>query len=124
MLVARVQRGWAVMTAAVVAPTPYVHLPDGPRAPSLLDILALDAFVQEHRRCGEREGDVEGERVWIMLRLRRGHRAAGPSVALAWNAREVSGVHAPSQQNGAQPGRAWRVLGRSGPRRSRTQAVA
>jgi hypothetical protein len=26
---------------------------------------ALDAFLQEHRRCGELEGGVEGEHVWM-----------------------------------------------------------
>ncbi len=26
---------------------------------------ALVAFVQEHRRCGELDGGVEGERVWM-----------------------------------------------------------
>jgi len=25
----------------------------------------LDAFYVEHRRCGELDGGVEGERVWI-----------------------------------------------------------
>jgi len=25
----------------------------------------LDAFVQEHRRCGELDGGVEDERVWM-----------------------------------------------------------
>jgi hypothetical protein len=25
----------------------------------------LDAFLQEHRRCGEMDGSVEGERVWM-----------------------------------------------------------
>ena len=25
----------------------------------------LDAFVQEHCRCGKLEGDVDGERVWM-----------------------------------------------------------
>jgi hypothetical protein len=30
------------------------------------DVLtALDAFLQEHRRCGDLEGGVEGERVWM-----------------------------------------------------------
>jgi len=27
-------------------------------------IAALDAFVQQHRRCGELDGGVDGERVW------------------------------------------------------------
>jgi hypothetical protein len=26
-------------------------------------LAALDAFLQEHRRCGELDGGVEGERV-------------------------------------------------------------
>jgi hypothetical protein len=26
---------------------------------------ALDAFLQEHRRCGALDGGVEGERVWM-----------------------------------------------------------
>jgi hypothetical protein len=28
-------------------------------------LLALDAFLQEHRRCGELEAAVEVERVWM-----------------------------------------------------------
>ena len=28
-------------------------------------IAALDAFVQEHRRCGELDGGVDDGRVWI-----------------------------------------------------------
>ena len=28
-------------------------------------LVALDAFVQEHRRCGELDGGVDGERVWM-----------------------------------------------------------
>jgi hypothetical protein len=28
-------------------------------------LAALDAFVQEHRRCGDLDGGVEGERVWL-----------------------------------------------------------
>ena len=28
-------------------------------------LAALDAFLQEHRRCGELESDVEGGRVWM-----------------------------------------------------------
>jgi hypothetical protein len=28
-------------------------------------LTALDAFMQEHRRCGELDGGVEGERVWM-----------------------------------------------------------
>ena len=28
-------------------------------------LAALDAFMQEHRRCGELEGGVDGERVWM-----------------------------------------------------------
>jgi len=31
--------------------------------PELLD--ALDAFVPEHRRCGELDGGVDGEVVWM-----------------------------------------------------------
>ena len=31
--------------------------------PALL--AALDAFLQEHRRCGNLEGGVDGERVWM-----------------------------------------------------------
>ena len=26
---------------------------------------ALDAFYQEHRRCGELDGGVKGDRVWM-----------------------------------------------------------
>jgi hypothetical protein len=25
----------------------------------------LDAFLQEHRRCGDLDGEVEGDRVWM-----------------------------------------------------------
>ena len=32
--------------------------------PALL--AALDAFMQEHRRCGEMDGGVDGERVWMV----------------------------------------------------------
>lgn len=28
-------------------------------------LIALIAFVAEHRRCGELDGGVNGERVWI-----------------------------------------------------------
>ena len=28
-------------------------------------LAALDAFLQEHRRCGELDGGVDGERVWM-----------------------------------------------------------
>lgn len=28
-------------------------------------LAALDAFLQEHRRCGELDGGVDGERVWL-----------------------------------------------------------
>jgi hypothetical protein len=28
-------------------------------------LAALDAFVQEHRRCGDLDGGVDGERVWM-----------------------------------------------------------
>lgn len=28
-------------------------------------LVALDAFLQEHRRCGELDGGVECERVWM-----------------------------------------------------------
>jgi len=32
----------------------------------MLNLLsALIAFVREHRRCGELDGGVEGERVWL-----------------------------------------------------------
>jgi hypothetical protein len=29
-------------------------------------LAALDAFVQEHRRCGELDGGLDGGRVWIV----------------------------------------------------------
>jgi hypothetical protein len=30
------------------------------------DVLAaLETFLQEHRRCGDLDGGVEGERVWM-----------------------------------------------------------
>ena len=28
-------------------------------------LAALEAFLQEHRRCGDLDGGVEGERVWM-----------------------------------------------------------
>ncbi len=28
-------------------------------------LTALDAFLQEHRRCGELDGGVDGDRVWM-----------------------------------------------------------
>jgi hypothetical protein len=28
-------------------------------------LAALDAFMPEHRRCGELDGGVDGERVWM-----------------------------------------------------------
>jgi len=28
-------------------------------------LAGLDAFLQEHRRCGERDGGVDGDRVWM-----------------------------------------------------------
>ena len=28
-------------------------------------LAALDAFMQEHRRCGELDGGVDGERAWM-----------------------------------------------------------
>ena len=28
-------------------------------------LVALDAFLQEHRRCGDLDGGVDGERVWM-----------------------------------------------------------
>ena len=34
-----------------------------PAMPMLL--AALEAFLQEHRRCGELDGGVEAERVWL-----------------------------------------------------------
>jgi hypothetical protein len=37
-------------------------------------LTALDAFLQEHRRCGELDGGVDGERV-DGVRLRGWHRA-------------------------------------------------
>jgi hypothetical protein len=33
-------------------------------------LAALDAFVQEHRRCGELDGGVDGERVWMACECR------------------------------------------------------
>ncbi len=32
---------------------------------ALVDLGALDAFYQEHRLCGDLEGDVETDRVWM-----------------------------------------------------------
>jgi hypothetical protein len=28
-------------------------------------LAALDAFLQEHRRCGDLDGGLDGERVWM-----------------------------------------------------------
>lgn len=28
-------------------------------------IAALDAFMQEHRRCGDLDGEVDGAEVWM-----------------------------------------------------------
>jgi hypothetical protein len=28
-------------------------------------LAALDAFMQEHRRCGELDGGVDEERIWM-----------------------------------------------------------
>jgi hypothetical protein len=28
-------------------------------------LAALDAILQEHRRCGDLDGGVDGERVWM-----------------------------------------------------------
>ncbi len=39
-------------------------------APCLSRFAALDAFLQEHRRCGELDGGVEGERGEDELRVR------------------------------------------------------
>jgi len=33
-------------------------------------LLAIDAFYLEHRRCGELDADVEGERVWMACECR------------------------------------------------------
>ena len=36
------------------------------RSTAMRELLAaLDAFLQEHRRCGELDGGVEHERVWM-----------------------------------------------------------
>ncbi len=48
-------------------------LADGHRGPARAErevndadlLAALDAFIQEHRRCGELDGGVDGERVWM-----------------------------------------------------------
>ena len=40
---------------------------DRDRVPDPMMLLAaLDAFYQEHRRCGDLDGDVDGERVWMV----------------------------------------------------------
>jgi hypothetical protein len=39
-------------------------------------LLDLDAFYQEHRRCGDLEGAVEGDRVWMTCYVRSGHQPA------------------------------------------------
>ena len=28
-------------------------------------LVGLDAFLQKHRRCGDLDGGVDGERVWM-----------------------------------------------------------
>jgi hypothetical protein len=33
-------------------------------------LAALDAFLQEHRRCGELDGGVEGGVVWMRCSVR------------------------------------------------------
>ena len=33
--------------------------------PRVTILAALDAFYQEHRRCGELDGGVKGDRVWM-----------------------------------------------------------
>jgi len=35
---------------------------------ALAALLALEAFVQEHRHCGELDGEVEADRVWMTCR--------------------------------------------------------
>jgi hypothetical protein len=44
----------AAVTAVCYTPFPMPDL-----------LAALDAFVQEHRRCGDLDGGVEGERAWM-----------------------------------------------------------
>ena len=39
-------------------------------------LAALDAFMQEHRRCGELDGGLDGERVWMVCDLRGRDRAS------------------------------------------------
>ena len=46
---------------------------------SFLLLTALDAFLQEDRRCGELDGGVEGERVWLSAFLTCQNRLPGSS---------------------------------------------
>ncbi len=41
------------------------HGPRYPGAAMLMLLEDLDAFFQEHRRCGELDGGVEDGRVWM-----------------------------------------------------------
>jgi len=45
--------------------------------PALL--AALDAFLQEQRRCGDLDGGTDGERVWLACAC--GARIAHPATA-------------------------------------------
>jgi hypothetical protein len=48
-------------------------------------LAALDAFMQEHRRCGELDGGVDDERVWMACDCGAGiaHPVSDPPMALA-----------------------------------------
>jgi hypothetical protein len=39
--------------------------PAGAMTTALADLLALEAFIQEHLDCGELDSDVENARVWM-----------------------------------------------------------
>jgi hypothetical protein len=48
-------------------------------------LVALDGFLQEHRRCGELDGGVDDEHVWMACDCRGGiaHPISSPEPNLA-----------------------------------------
>ena len=45
-------------------------------------LAALDAFLQEHRRCGELDGGLDGDTVWLVCSCgaQSVHTASAPVV--------------------------------------------
>jgi len=45
-------------------------------------LTALDAFLQEHRRCGELDGGLDGDTVWLVCSCgaQSVHSASAPVV--------------------------------------------